>query len=443
MRSLPYKLGTTKNLITSRAGLVTVSEVMDKINLAGLAKKHMPQSKSHRAFGADEMVVTMMYLLHNDGKCLEDIRGLHDERDLLKLFGLKRLASVRTLGNVLHRWGENDEAMQGLVEVNRALIGLSLGSKRTKVTLDIDATAIEAHKADAKWTYKNYKGYMPMVGHLVETEQVAAIDFRDGNVPPNKANLQFIKQCEASLPKGVTVSKVRIDAAGYQSDVINDLMDSGKGFAIRAKMDDTVKESISSIKAEKWKVLIYADGSESKTQEVARTVHVMGETEAFTLVVQRKRINQGDNASLETFIEAGDDAVTRGEYMYRAIATNLDKKTDHGIVHWYNLRGETSENKIKQFRSDFAGARLPCSDFGANAVWVMVNALAYNLLCLLRMMLPKEWMTSRAPTIRYHIYAAGGHVVRHARRLTIKVSQSNWTVLDRALRSIRLYPLLS
>jgi len=442
MKSLPYKLGVTNNKVTSRAGLVTVKETMEKIELAQLARQHLPALRSKLAFGPDQMLVTMMYLLHNNGKCLDDIRGLHDEKDLLKVFGVERLPSVRTLGNFLHRWGNSPEAMRGLVEINRWMMAAGLG-KREWVTLDIDATVIESDKAEAKWTYKKYKGYTPMVGHIVETEQVVAVDFRDGNVPPNKENLEFIKQCEASLPQGVTVSKVRIDAAGYQNDVINYLTDTGKGFAMRAKMDDTVKESISSIKADQWQALVYCDGEVSKTEEVARTVHVMGKTEAFTLVVQRKRIDKGDNANLDTFIGALDNSATCGEYIYRAIATNLDYKTDHQIVQWYNLRAETSENKLKQLRSDFAGARLPCGDFGANAVWVMLNALAYNLLCLLRMMLPGKWATSRATKIRYEIYAAGGHVARHARQLTIKVSEENFKVMKRALRSIDRYSLLA
>ena len=57
----------------------------------------------------------------------------------------------------------------------------------------------------------------------------------------------------------------------------------------------------------------------------------------------------------------------------------------------------------------------------------MLNALAYNFLCLLRMMLPGNGATSLASKTRsktrYEIYAAGGHVARHARQLTIKVSE--------------------
>ena len=145
-----------------------------------------------------------------------------------------------------------------------------------------------------------------MVGHIAETEQVVSVDFRDGNEPPNKDNYEFIRQCEEELPHGVSVIKVRIDAAGYQASIIKYLMETGKRFAIRAKMDTTLKESISSIKADQWEALVYADGTVSETEQVARTVHVTGNTDAFTLVVQRKCIDKGDNVNLETLIEAED-----------------------------------------------------------------------------------------------------------------------------------------
>jgi hypothetical protein len=44
-------------------------------------------------------------------------------------------------------------------------------------------------KADAQWTYKGNKSYMPMVGHIAQTGQIVATDFRAGNVSPNTDNL--------------------------------------------------------------------------------------------------------------------------------------------------------------------------------------------------------------------------------------------------------------
>ena len=59
-----------------------------------------------------------------------------------------------------------------------------------------------------------------------------------------------------------------MDAADYQTAVINHVMDNDMGFAIRAKMDGTVKETISGIQDCDWRPLVYRDGSESDTEQV-------------------------------------------------------------------------------------------------------------------------------------------------------------------------------
>ena len=49
--------------------------------------------------------------------------------------------------------------------MNNDLLDLSLSMLETdELTLDIDATGIEANKYDAKYTYKGFKGYMTIVG---------------------------------------------------------------------------------------------------------------------------------------------------------------------------------------------------------------------------------------------------------------------------------------
>ena len=50
--------------------------------------------------------------------------------------------------------------------------------------------------------------------------------------------------------------------------------------------------------------------------------------------------------------------------------------------------GITSVNRLKELRSDFAAARLPCGDFDANVAWLMLSSIAYNLFALTRMVLP-------------------------------------------------------
>jgi hypothetical protein len=119
--------------------------------------------------------------------------------------------------------------------------------RRKKVTLDIDATEIVANKADAHWTYSKNKGYMPMVGHIAETGQVVACDFRQGNAAPAKENFEFIQQCQKALPQGCTVGALRIDAAGYQTRIIQYCDEQQIDYAIRAKMSSSIKQQLSQL----------------------------------------------------------------------------------------------------------------------------------------------------------------------------------------------------
>jgi len=126
-------------------------------------------------------------------------------------------------------------------------------------------------------------------------------------------------------------------------------------------------------------------------------------------------------------------------YMYRAIATNLDQDglDDHQIVQFYNRRADASENRIKELRSDFNAAPLPCSDFGANGTYFMLCALAFNLLAILRLTLPLQWERVCATTIRHRLYATAGQVVRHAREWTLKLSRHQRVTVEEAIWAIR------
>ena len=100
------------------------------------------------------------------------------------------------------------------------------------------------------------------------------------------------------MPDGVSVSHVRIDAAGYQAAVIDHAMDNGMGFAIRGKMDGTVKETMSGIRDCDWQPLVNRDSSESDKEQVCNALHAITKTpQEFTLVVQRKRINDDETTS--------------------------------------------------------------------------------------------------------------------------------------------------
>jgi hypothetical protein len=146
---------------------------------------------------------------------LDEVRHLSEDTALTAVLGLTTIPHASTLGAWLRKTGASHESPLAWEAVNKAVLQAAL-HRRKKVTLDIDATEVVANKADAHWTYNKNKGYMPMVGHIAETGQVVACDFRQGNAGPAKENFEFIQQCQKALPQGCTVGALRIDAAGYQ-----------------------------------------------------------------------------------------------------------------------------------------------------------------------------------------------------------------------------------
>jgi hypothetical protein len=404
---------------------------MDSLRLAERVDKHFPSPNSNRGFKPSEFIKTLILMQHGGGFHLDDVRHIHDDEALRTVLGISRLPKATTLGDWLRRMGCQPEAQEAWVKVNQALLQSALHQCK-KVTLDIDATEIVAHKADAQWTYNKNKGFMPMVGHIAETGQVVAVDFRKGNVPPAQDNLAFIKQCEQSLPVDCSLSALRIDAAGYQTKIIEYCDEHSIDYAIRAKSSAAMRAQIDVARDSDWQPLVDKKGHAISGQETYRTSFCIGDYEnAFTLIIQRKLIKGQANLDLEPQDSSG--GINLGGYLYRAIATNRDSLSDSQIIHWYNQRAEDSENRIKELKLDFGGDTLPCSNFDANALYFLISALSYNLFALMRQLLPESLAHHRAITIRWRLYAMAAKVVRTGRGLYVKLKERHKTQLEQVL----------
>ena len=432
MNILPYKLSTTNDLLTSRAGLITIAQLMHSIGFTDLVDRHFPAPGSNRGFKPSVFVNAMMLMLHEGGSCLDDLRYIRNDQALLQLLGITSAPQADSMGDWLRRIGT--VGINAVTEINKPIIKLALHDC-SAITLDIDATLSASKNKSAKWTYKKCTGYMPMVGHVAQTGQVLATDFRDGNVAPATDNLGFIHQCEAALPAGITVEKLRIDAAGYQAAILDECIERNIQFAIRAKMHKSLKKMIEDIPETQWQSLMTKDGRKISKEATYRLVHSMEYSKhAFTVIVQRREISGQLELDLsDKEQELSEEVVQHGTYLYRAIATNRDGLTDSEIVHWYNQRAEDSENRIKELKLDFGANRMPCSDFAANSLYFALCSLAYNLFALMRHLLPVRFASCQAKTIRWRLYALAGKVVRHGRMIYLKLQAAHRQLLGEVL----------
>jgi hypothetical protein len=89
--------------------------------------------------------------------------------------------------------------------------------------------------------------------------------------------------------------------------------------------------------------------------------------------------------------------------------------------------------------NELAGAALPSQKFGANAAWLRINVILYNLLSAYkRVGLPEEFHTARPKRLRFLLLNTVGKVVRHARETLLRCTKQ----IARALAGPAANPLL-
>ncbi len=101
---------------------------------------------------------------HEGSFYLDEVRHLEDDAVLCTVLDLKKLPQATTLGDWLRRVASQPQIQAAWIEINKAVLQSAL-HRCKKVTLDLDATEIVAHKADAQWTYNKNKGCMPVLGY--------------------------------------------------------------------------------------------------------------------------------------------------------------------------------------------------------------------------------------------------------------------------------------
>ena len=425
---LPFKLETTKDIITPHAGLGLFGEFLHSQRIAEIIDKVLPKRKSSKSYSASIFALPLLLTMHGGGRHIEDIREISNDEGLRELLQMDTVPTSNATGEWLRFIGSKKKGLSGLLKLNRHLLRRALKKLKLKgFTLDIDATEIVAEKILALFTYKGNQGYMPMVGHIAETGMVIHDDFREGNIAPAAENLTFIKKCIANMPKGKKITKFRADAATYIAEVFNYLEEKNILFAIGGKKDVAVMTLINELKKEDWREY-------QGTSKIASILHTMNDTnQAFRMIVIQRPYQSSFDAS---------ENEENKRNSYRVIATNDFDKTEEDIVNWYNKRANASENKIKELKIGFNMEYMPCGTTEANAVFFRLGVIAYNLFKLFQMkILPSEWGKHTIQTIRWKLYQTAAKIVKHAGQLFMKIKEADFNIFEEVRSKIRKFAM--
>jgi hypothetical protein len=436
--------------VTAHAGLPLVVEAARAVRLEEEVEAQLTVAKRERGFSETEKLEALLLLVAAGGDRIEDIRILAEDRGLVRLLE-RELPSPDALLDFLgafddpagggqrppdeKSWVPPESApLVGLFGVNRGLVARGADRQTTTATIDHDGTIIEAHKRDALVAYEGTRGYQPLVAVWVEQDLIVADEFRDGNVPGNKDPLTSVRRAFAALPDWVEKRYFRGDSADYYEPLLKYLVKDQITFSISADMSPELRAMCVAVPTEHWVELAAREREVVHVAEVEFTPGDWPKT-AAPLRYVGMRITPLQH---ELFAERGPK--------YLAVVTNrpapAEDAAPHGdamsavdLVRWHWEKAGTIEHVHRSMKDELGAGVLPSQRFGANAAWFRINAIAYNLLTLLkRRALPERFRLARPKRLRFEIFNTPARLLVHQSQLiaTLCASRERTEELVRA-----------
>ena len=113
-----------------------------------------------------------------------------------------------------------------------------------------------------------------------------------------------------------------------------------------------------------------------------------------------------------------------GRYAYRAWVTNLSL-TPLGVWHFYDARAAL-EPRIRELLEDYALRKIPTRSFEANALFLEVIRLAYNLVTAFQCLcLQDSWQRLTLSKLRYKLFLLPGELTRPQNRPLLRLRESS------------------
>jgi len=423
-----WKVEKTTEKLTSFAGLPLLTELAHRSKLIRDLDAVPGIWERRGKYRTSDYMMSLALTLIAGGESLEDTRLLREDGGLQGWLW-ENLPAPNSLGDFLRRHDHRTISRMGRVNARQVRRLLAKRSDKT-LTLDIDSSLVEADKKEAQKTYKGFDGYNPLLAWLDEPNVFLSGIFRPGNSSPQSHLRSLTAQCRRLLAEG-TQLRLRSDSAAYNAEVLRYCDKHDIEFSITADLDAAVMASIEAIPDEKWRLVIR--GEESFL--LAETVHVIGyrskheRLPAFRLIVTKKLSGQ-----LELF---------KNPIKHRAIITSLPETMDAlGVLDHHNDRGRM-EKAIGELKEGFGLDRLPCGQLMANAAYLQVCLIAYNLVQTFKSVaLPKGWGKFQIKNLRFRLLCRAAKLITHAGYVVSKIQDyaffdvfesARWAVLDPGL----------
>ncbi len=301
--------------------------------------------------------------------------------------------------------------------------------------VDIDDTVKQTYgytKQGAGYGYTGVKGINALLATIstpAAAPVIAATRLRKGSANSARGAARLVADALSAAartgadPSGGSLMILRADSAYYNHDVIAAAHRHGARFSITARQDPAVRRAIATIGEQTWTPIHYPNAIWDEDQQRLISDAEVAETPFTAFTSRAKRQHVHGRLIVRRVRDANPDHVqvnAQGElfpaWRHHAVFTDspmpmLDAEAAH--------RGHAI---IEQVIADLKSgpiAHLPSASFTANAAWLVLATIAFNLTRAAGCLASTFHARATTATIRRQLISVPARTARSARRLTL------------------------
>lgn len=432
------------NLVSS-AGLVPVLALARSAGLTKLADEHLsvPTDKGANpglkvsslvagmVAGADS-IEDMSVLRHGGmGKVFTNAYAPSTLGSFLRSF---------TFGHVRQLDAVSGRFLAGLAARTAVVAGIG-----GQVMVDLDDTIIEVHgyaKQGSGYGYSGVRGLNAVLATVTTKDAapvIVAQRLRKGSCGSPRGAKRLVTDALAMVrklrtgPNGAQVL-LRADSAFYGHNPVGAAVRSGAQVSVTVRLDPRVKAAIAAIPGDGWQAIEYTDAIFDQDNQVWISSAEVAEI-PFTAFAAQKKANQIPGRLVVRRIpdlnHHPGQATLFQTWRFHAFFTTGTLDT---VAADKTHRGHAIIEQVHADLKNSALAHLPSGKFTANAAWLVLAVMAFNLTRASATLADPAMAKATTATIRRKLVHVPARIASSARRLTLHLPkawpwENAWTTL--------------
>ncbi|MDQ3628124.1 MAG: IS1380 family transposase [Actinomycetota bacterium] len=303
-----------------------------------------------------------------------------------------------------------------------------------RVMVDIDDTIIEVHgysKQGSGYGYSGVRGLNALLATVTTKDSapvIVAQRLRKGSCgsPRGAARLvaDALKTTTTLATRNSGRALVRADSAFYGHTVAGAALRAGADVSLTVRLDKRVRAAIATIGEDAWTPIEYTDAvfdeqtqtwvSRAEVAEIpftAFTSRKKAEQVTGRLVVRRiPDLNPCQKEAQETLFDT---------WRFHAFFTTTDPRDADTVAADKTHRGHAIIEQVHADLKNSALAHLPSGKFAANAAWLVLAVMAFNLTRAAATITGPGLTKATTATIRRKLITVPARVASSARRVTL------------------------